>query len=418
MAAGQREFDIVLYGATGSVGRLTARYLAQTRAEVRIALAGRSEERLHAVRQTLPEHARDWAVIIADPSRPDTLNQLAARSRVIVSMVGPYGGIGLAIVAACAGSGTDYIDLAGELPFVRRSIDSYHAQAVENGSRIVHSCGFDSIPSDLAAYALHRKVAADGAGDLGDTTYVLRVANYATGFSRGTVDTMVELMRAGSGDPATRRLLDDPYSLSPNRAAEPELGPQPDLSLQTGVEIAPELAGLWTSGYLMALYNTRCVRRTNALLDWAYGRQFRYAETASMGSSFAAPAMAAMTNATIAGASRLGGPYLRMFPPGLLEILTSRPGAGQSQATRGHYRVETYTTTTRGVRYVATMAQEGDPGYAATSVLVGESALALATDRDGLPPRCGVLTPVAAMGDALLARLPAAGVTIKTNRLS
>ena len=118
---------------------------------------------------------------------------------------------------------------------------------------------------------------------------------------------MVELMRAGSGDPEARRMLDDPYSLSPDRVAEPDLGPQPDVSLHRGDELAPELAGLWTSGYLMALYNTRCVRRTNALLGWAYGRRFRYAETASMGSSIAAPAMAAMTNATIAGASRLGG---------------------------------------------------------------------------------------------------------------
>jgi saccharopine dehydrogenase (NAD+, L-lysine-forming) len=212
-------------------------------------------------------------------------------------------------------------------------------------------------------------------------------------------------------------MLDDPYSLSPDRAAEPDLGPQPDVSLHRGVELAPELAGIWTSGYLMALYNTRCVRRSNALLDWRYGRRFRYVETASMGSSVAAPAMAAMTNATIAGASRLGGPYLRMFPPGLLEALTSRPNIDDEHLSRGHYRVETYTTTTLGMRYVATMAQQGDPGYAATAVLLGESALALAVDRDRLSDRSGVLTPATAMGDALLARLPAAGVTLDVARL-
>ena len=244
---------------------------------------------------------------------------------MLINTVGPYAAHGLPVVAACAAAGTDYVDLAAEVPFVRRSIDSYHEQAVESGARIVHSCGFDSIPSDLTVYALHRRVVEDGAGELADTTFVLRAANYAMGFSRGTVDTMFDLMRAGSGDPETRQLLDDPYSLSPDRPAEPDLGPQPDVSLCRGEELAPELTGLWTSGYLMALYNTRCVRRTNALLGWVYGRRFRYRETASMGSSPFAPALAAMTNATITGASRLGGAYLRMFPPSLLEGLIPRP---------------------------------------------------------------------------------------------
>ena len=417
MGAGQRDLDVVLYGATGSVGRLTARYLATARNGVRVALAGRSAERLAAVRQTLGDGAREWPLIVADTSAPAVLNQIAARTRVVVNMVGPYAANGLPVVAACASAGTDYVDLAAEIPFVRKSIDAYHQQAVHSGARIVHSCGFDSIPSDLTVYALHRRAVADGAGELGDTTFVLRIANYATGFSRGTVGTMVELMRAGSGDPEMRRMLDDPYSLSPNRSAEPDVGPQPDVSLHRGEELAPELAGLWTSGYLMALYNTRCIRRTNALLNWVYGRQFRYQEAASMGSSLAAPAMAAMTNATIAGASRLGGAYLRMFPPGLLERVSSRASTAGDDASRGRYLVETYTTTTQGVRYMSSMAQQGDPGYAATSVLLGESALALALDRDKLPDRHGVLTPVAAMGDVLAERLPAAGVAINATRL-
>jgi short subunit dehydrogenase-like uncharacterized protein len=417
MRAGQRDLDIVLYGATGSVGALTARYLARHGAGVRIALAGRSAERLCALSQTIGAPDGDWPLIVADPAQPQSLDELAARTRVMVSAIGPYGPNGLPLVAACAAAGTDYVDLAAEVPFVRRSIETYHEQAVASGARIVHSCGFDSIPSDLTVHALHRRAVLDGAGELGATTFVLRNANYAMGFSRGTVETMLELMRAGSGDPETRRILDDPYSLSPNRGAEPDPGPQPDVSLHRGVELAPELTGLWTSGYLMGLYNTRCVRRTNALLDWEYGRRFRYVETANMGSSLVAPAMAATTNAIITGAARLGGAYLRMLPPGLLEGLTSRPSGGHADASQGNYRVETYTTTTRGARYVAKMAQHGDPGYAATSVLLGESALALAVDRKHLSDLRGVLTPAAAMGDALLARLPAAGVPIDVTRL-
>ena len=410
MGAGLRDLDIVLYGATGSVGKLTARYLAGS--GLRVGLAGRSAERLEALWQTLPDEARDWQLIVTDV---DQLNGLAARTRVMISTVGPYAANGLPVVGACAAAGTDYVDLAAEVPFVRRSIDAHHAGAIESGARIVHSCGFDSIPSDLTVYALHQRAMSDGAGELTDTTLVLRAANYAMGFSRGTVDTMFELMRAGWGDPQTRRLLDDPYSLSPDRADEPDLGRQPDVSLHRGEELAPELAGLWTSGYLMALYNTRCVRRTNALLGWGYGRRFRYAETTSMGSSPAAPAMAAMTNATITGASRLGGAYLRMFPRGLLESMIPRPNG--DGAPRGHYRVETYATTSSGARYVASIAQQGDPGYAATAVLLGESALALACDREQLPDRHGVLTPASAMGDVLLKRLAAVGVTVDTVRL-
>lgn len=413
MHVGQRDLDVVVYGATGSVGKLTARYLA--RSGLRVGLAGRSAQRLDALREALPDKFRDWPLIVADSGDGEALNRLAARTRVMISTVGPYATHGLPVVAACAATGTDYVDLAAEVPFVRRSIDAHHEQSVRSGARIVHSCGFDSIPSDLTVYALHRRVVADGAGELAGTTFVLRAANYAMGFSRGTIDTMFELMRAGSRDPETRRMLDDPYSLSPHRAAEPDLGPQPDVSLHRGEELAPELTGLWTSGYLMALYNTRCVRRTNALFGWEYGRRFRYTETASMGSSPAAPAMAAMTNATITSASRLGGAYLRMFPAGLLESLIPRTNG--DGAPRGHYLVETYATTTRGARYMASMTQQGDPGYAATAVLVGESALALARDRDELSDRRGVLTPASAMGDVLLKRLAAAGVTVHTAQL-
>jgi short subunit dehydrogenase-like uncharacterized protein len=416
MGAGQRDLDIVIYGTTGFIGKLTAEYLARAGAGIRVALAGRSAERLRAVRQTLGAGAQDWPVIVADLSQQTALKAMAARTRVVVSAVGPYSRHGLPVVAACAAAGTDYADLTGEVPFVRDSIDLYHQQAAENGARIVHSCGFDSIPSDLTVYALHRQAIEDGAGELGDTTLVLRA--YSGGYAGGSIATMIELMRIAADDPKMRRMLDDPYSLSPDRSAEPELGTQPDLPLCEGSEIAPELRGLWTGGYVMALYNTRCVRRSNALLGFGYGRRFRYQETITHGSTVAAPVIAAMFNAGIAGASRFGGWYLRMLPPGLVERLTPAPGIGHDEGSRGHYKVETYTTTTDGRRYMATMSQRRDPGYAASAVMVGESALCLATDRERLSPSRGVLTPAAAMGDALLARLPAAGVTINTVQLS
>ncbi|MCW2561108.1 MAG: hypothetical protein JWP55_5072 [Mycobacterium sp.] len=417
MRAAERELDVVLFGATGFIGKLTAAYLARSGARIRVALAGRTVERLEAVRRALGPGARDWPLIVADLSQPAALHAMAARAQVVINTVGPYSKYGLPVVAACAATGTDYADVTGEVPFVRDSIDLHHQQAVENDARIVHSCGFDSIPSDLTVYALHRRVVDDDDdGELRNTTLVLR--SYSGGSAGGSLGTMVELMRLASSDPRMRRMLDDPYSLSPNRGAEPDMGAQPDLPLQRGAEIAPELAGLWVGGYLMALYNTRCVRRTNALLDWEYGRQFRYTETMSAGSTVAAPAMAAMINATIASASRLGGEYLRLFPRGLIESMRPAPGTGHDEGSRGYYKVETYGTTARGRRFVATMTQHADPGYAATAVMLGESALALTLDRSRLSDRRGVLTPAAAMGDVLLARLPAAGVTIDVAQLN
>jgi len=183
MRAEQHDLDIVLYGATGSVGRLTALYLAPT--GLRVGLAGRSASRLDRLRRELPEGASGWPLTVTDTGDAAVLHRLAARTRVLISTVGPYAAHGLPIVAACVAAGTDYADLAAEVPFVRRSIDTHHERAVANGTRIVHSCGFDSIPSDLTVYALHQRAAADGRGQLADTTMVLRSANYALGFSGG-----------------------------------------------------------------------------------------------------------------------------------------------------------------------------------------------------------------------------------------
>jgi short subunit dehydrogenase-like uncharacterized protein len=417
MSVSQREFDIVLYGATGFAGKLTAEYLAKVGGDARIALAGRSEDKLLAVRETLGETAQSWPLITADASAPSTLNAMAARAQVVVTTVGPYTRFGLPLVAACAAAGTDYADLTGEATFIRESIDLYHKQAIDTGARIVHSCGFDSIPSDLNVYALYKRVENDNAGQLGDTNMVVRT--FSGGFSGGTVASMIDYLRTQATDPEAKRLINDPYTLSPDRAAEPEFGAQPDGRLRRGGEIAPELDGYWVGTFLMAPPNTRTVRRSNALLDYAYGRRFEYAEQMSVGRSFAAPAAAALVTGSIATTTALGSRFLNRVPHRLLERIAPKPGTGPSERARenGHYTVETYTTTTSGARYLARISQKGDPGYKATSVLLGESGLTLALDRDRLSDLRGVLTPAAAMGDALLARFPAAGVSLETSRL-
>ncbi len=417
MTAAQREFDIVLYGATGFVGKLTAQYLATAGGGARIALAGRSSQKLLAVRESLGEAAQSWPLIEADAASPSTLNDMAARTRVVITTVGPYTKYGVPLVAACAAAGTDYADLTGETMFIRESIDLFHKEAADNGARIVHSCGFDSIPSDLTVYALYQRALADGAGELGETNFVLR--GFAGGVSGGTAASMLEVMQTSSTDPEARRAMNDPYTLTTDRGAEPEFGHQSDTPWRRGRDIAPELDGIWTGAFAMGAPNARIVRRSNALLDWAYGRSFRYAENMSVGSSVVAPVAAALGTAANAAVLSLGSRYFDKLPRGLVERVLPKPGTGPSERARdnGHYRVETYTTTSSGARYRATMAQQGDPGYKATSVLLGECGLGLALDRDALAELRGVLTPAASMGDALLARLPGAGVTLDVVRL-
>jgi short subunit dehydrogenase-like uncharacterized protein len=418
MSSIEREFDIVLYGATGFVGKLTAEYLAKAGAGARIALAGRSRDKLLSVRETLGEGAQSWRLITADASEPSTLNAMAAQAQVVVTTVGPYAKYGLPLVAACAAAGTDYADLTGEAMFMRESIDLYHKQAMDTGARIVHSCGFDSIPSDLTVYSLYRRISEDDAGQLTDTGFVVRTL--AGGLSGGTYASMAGVMRAMSRDAEVRRLLEDPYTLTPDRSGEPEFGRQSDMQWRRGREIAPELDGIWTTGFVMGPVNTRVVRRSNALQHWAYGERFRYTESQSLGSSVAAPVASAMATGVGAAVMGLGSRFLDKVPERLVERVLPKPGTGPGERTRerGHYTVETYTTTTTGARYRATMSQKGDPGYKATSVLLGESALALARDRVRLSDLRGVLTPAAAMGDALLAGLPAAGVSLETTQLN
>jgi trans-enoyl reductase len=212
MSPAKRGFDIVLYGAIGFSGKLTAEYLAHSWSKARIALAGRSSERLRAVRETLGSGARDWPLIVADASRPSTLEAMATRAQVVITTVCPFARCGLPLVAACTKAGTDYADLTGEVMFCRNSIDLYHKQAADTGARIVHSCGFDSIPSDLNVYQLYRRAIEDGAGELCDTNLVLRAFSqrWASG---GTAASFSEMMRTASSDPEARRLGNDPYNL-------------------------------------------------------------------------------------------------------------------------------------------------------------------------------------------------------------
>ncbi len=413
-----REFDVIVFGATGYVGELTARYLAEhAPAETKIALAGRSETKLAAVRARLPKAAASWPLVVANSDTPSTLDAMVARTQVIATTVGPFLRYGESLVTAAASAGTDYVDLTGEVPFVRYSIDKVHETAVSTGARIVHACGFDSVPSDLGTYLLHRQVTADGAGELTNTTMVVKAMR--GGPSGGTIDS-VRVIADQASDPVVRRVLLNPQSLStgPNEMSSASFRSEPsDLSLVRGKTIDPSLSGT-LAPFFMSSFNTRIVRRSNALFENAYGANFRYGEAMAVGgvpvvSTIAASAVAAGTGLFL-GAMSL--PMTRR----LLDKVLPAPGQGPSEETRdkGFFVTQTFTRTTTGARYRSQMRASGDPGYKATAVMLGESALSLALDRSKLPDRSGVLTPAVAMGDVLVDRLRNAGFALEVTKLS
>ena len=403
-ADGGRDCDLVLFGATGFVGRLVARRLAELElGELRVGLAGRTPAKLQALSDEL---GVDWPLIVADSSDAGSLAELARRSRVVVTTVGPYARDGLPLVRACAEAGTHYADLTGEPKFVRESIDANQDTATRTGAKIVHACGFDSVPSDLGMLALADRVISDGAGEL--TTATLLVISFKGGLSGGTIDSMRVGIDDARADRALASRIGDPYLLSPDRAAEPDLG------RQSNTFLAQRLAdGTWVGPFVMASFNSQIVRRSNALQGHRYGRELRYREVVRTGRSLLAPVLAGgIAVGTGALAFGMGN---RLTRP-ILDRLLPDPGEGPSDKaqTAGLFRFEIRALTTTGAHYTATVAAPGDPGYSATSVMLSQAALCLATDE--LPAGGGVLTPATAMNGALTGRLRENGFTFDVRR--
>ena len=403
-----RELDLVVYGATGFVGALTAGHLAaHAGAHVRIALAGRSRTKLEALHAELGPSAAGWELVSVDATDSAGLRQLAARTTAIASTVGPYARHGKELVRACAEEGTHYADLTGEVLFVRWSLDEVSARAAETGARIVHACGFDSIPSDLGVLVTAERAAKDDAGTLGETT--LTVLSLRGGFSGGTIDSGRQQIIAARSDAVARKTLSDPYGLSPRRSQEPPSarGSRIPVDRDAGTN-------RWNGPFIMASFNTRIVRLSNTLTDWSYGREFRYREVTDFGSSPLSPlkavGMAIGLGAVLAGLA---------FRPtrALLDRVLPKPGDGPNaeQRARGRFRLQIRTTTTMGARYLTKVGADYDPGYNGTAIMLGESALSLALDGDRLPQRSGVLTPATAMGDVLVERLRAHGFAFETS---
>ncbi|MCZ6642093.1 MAG: saccharopine dehydrogenase NADP-binding domain-containing protein [Gammaproteobacteria bacterium] len=399
-----REFEVIVWGATGFTGRLVAEYFLRQYGvgrELNWAIGGRNEAKLGKVRAELGAGSESLAVIVGDSDDEKFLEVLAARTRVVCTTVGPYALYGSKLVAACAEQGTHYCDLTGEVQWMRRMIDAHHDTALSSGARIVHTCGFDSIPSDIGVHLMQREMRVRHGVACAAVKY--RTREFKGGFSGGTVASMLNMMAEVERDPSIREVLEDPYGLNPSGERRGLDGPENNLA-QYDDEF-----GAWAAPFMMAAINTKVVRRSNALLDHAYGTEFRYDEATLMAEPLGRAKAIAMSGGTALFNTVMGlGGLRRMIAKRL-----PGPGQGPDKAAResGFFHIELLgkhpTDASLDVR--GRINGDRDPGYGATAKMLGESAVCLA--KDELRSAGGILTPAVAMGDAILARLNAnAGV--------
>jgi len=392
----EREFDIVLWGATGFTGQLVAETLLARHGAAsgpRWALGGRNEARLRALRDRLG--AGSLPIVLGDGNDPGSMAAVAARTRVVCTTAGPYARIGSALIGACAKGGTHYCDLTGELPWIHRMIAAHQEDAAQSGARIVPSCGFDSIPSDLGVWFMQREMRARRGGP--GPRVKCGVAGFSGGASGGTIASMIAMLDEASRDASIRRVLADPDALTPPGA--PRNGARDALGAAFDDDF-----GQWTAPFVMAALDTRVVRRSAGLLPSHYGADFRYEESMLVGDGPAAAWKAhglALGTGLAMGAMTLGP--LRRFVEGRLPA----PGEGPSEEARenGYWDLRFWAEAPAGAGGPLRGRVQGDrdPGYGSTSKMLVESAVCLAgDDLDSAP---GFLTPAAAMGDALLERL-------------
>jgi short subunit dehydrogenase-like uncharacterized protein len=404
-----RNFDVVLFGATGFTGKLVAEYLSKNGPkDLRWCIAGRNRDKLEAVRRELD--LGDLPIRVADGHDEKALEALVPETRVVCTTVGPYAKHGVLLARIAAKSGTHYCDLTGEPQFIRRSIDENEEPARKSGARIVHTCGFDSIPFDLGVLLLWDHAKKTGAKGL---RWAKGFCGATKGsFSGGTIASMAVLFDEATKDKDVRRLLGDPHALDPVRTGGRTQDPfEQD---QRSIRFDPDIER-WTAPFLMATVNTRVVRRSNALTPGHYGEDFKYQESMSFMKGPKGFFMASGITAALGGFAAA----FAFAPTRKLITNKLKPGDGPSKEEReaGYFKTSFVGETEDGQKIRSRVEADGDPGYQETAKMLGESAMCLARDGERLPkePGAGVLTPSTAMGMALVERLRAAGMRLSVD---
>jgi short subunit dehydrogenase-like uncharacterized protein len=401
----RRAYDVVLYGASGFVGRQTVAYFARHAGAVRWALAGRDRAKLEQARTAAGDGAAEAGLIVADAHDADALAVLAAQTKVVLSTAGPFSLYGSALVAACVEHGTHYCDITGETPWVRTLIDAHHERAAADGTRIVPCCGFDSVPSDIGALLVATEVQRVSGRPC---VRIKACHSMRGGVNGGTLASMLHIAGSGGLDDFA-----DPFLLNPAGSAPADPEPHADLLLPA---YDADFDG-WLAPFVMAPVNTRVVRRSAALAGARspYGTNFVYQESMRAGRGVKGAALASGVSAGLG----VGAVGLHLSPVRrALSRLLPSPGSGPSERAmdRGSFRCELVGEAADGTRVRGRVAGQGDPGNRATTVFVCEAALALAGDVRRLPGgarRGGVLTPATALGLPYACRLATAGITLE-----
>ena len=391
-------YDLLVFGATSFVGQILTQYLYDTHGvggDVSWAIAGRSQAKLETLRNLLGPGAVDLPLLVADATDEPVLQSMCMRTRVVVSTVGPYALYGEALIKACVETGTDYCDLSGEVQWIAKMIERYEAVAVESGARIVHCCGFDSIPSDMGVWFLQQQAQKTFGSVCQDVR--MRVKAASGGLSGGTVASMINIAKEMASDRKLRRSMANPFSISPKGHRSKTR--QPSLKIAA----FDKTLNTWLAPFVMGAINTRVVHRSNALQDTRYGQEFTYDEAVMTGRGVkgrlaAYGITAAMTAFFIGSAVK----PTRWAIEKLVPQLGEGPSPDAQQA--GFFDLRFVGKTADGRTIITQVKGDRDPGYGATSRMLGEAATCLAFDiaknHDG-----GFWTPASLMGQSLLDRL-------------
>ncbi len=396
--ADAREFDVIVYGASGFTGTLVAEYLLRqygANRELRWALAGRSVEKLRRVRDGLGPPAAGLEVVIADSFDQEALLSLASRTRVVLTTVGPYALYGSGLVTACVDAGTHYCDLAGEVQWIRGMIDTHQHRAKQTGAKIVHCCGFDSVPMDIGVWFLQEVAREKYRAHCRSISLFVKAAKGTA--SGGTLASMMNVIKESRQDRAVARTLVRPYSLNPEGERE-----GPDGRDQQSL-IYRHDAKSWTAPFVMASVNTKVVRRSNALAGYPYGKEFRYDESVLTGSGVTGWLKGAVM---VAGLGALV--FFASFAPTrnfLQRFILAKPGDGPDRQLQreGFFNLMQIGTLPDGTQIRSRITGDQDPGYGSTSKMLSECAVCLA--KDELTAAGGSWTPAAVMARPLIERL-------------
>ena len=395
---GSREFDVIVQGASGFTGTLVAEYLLRqygAGGELRWALAGRNREKLQEVRKSLGPAASEIELIVADSFNKAALKSLASRTRVVLTTVGPYALYGSDLVEACVDEGTHYCDLAGEVQWIRKMIDTHHDRARETGAKIVTCCGFDSVPMDIGVWFLQDAAHAKFGSYCTSISMLVKATKGSA--SGGTLASMMNLIKESRADRNIARVLIHPYSLNPDGERE-----GPDRRDQQSVVYRDD-ANAWTAPFVMAGVNTKIVRRSHALAGYPYGRDFRYDESVMTGRGFSGW-LKGTTMALGLGALV----FVASFAPTrklLQRFVLAKPGEGPDRKLQqeGFFNLMQIGVLPDGTALRGRITGDQDPGYGSTSKMLSECAVCLA--KDDLEPGGGVSTPAAVMARPLIDRL-------------